>query len=90
MKMKIILLLQLYLRTCNIAFLRCNLCILDINLIVVFCPSGDLKRRHSWSSEVDYQPAETEAVTVSREDPGDARVPSDDDRISYKVSDFIL
>lgn len=47
--------------------------------------SGDLKRRHSWSSEVDYQPAETEAVTTSG---GDPAVPSDDDRISYKV--FLL
>jgi hypothetical protein len=44
--------------------------------------SGDLKRRHSWSSEVDYQP-ETEAVTISR---GDPAVPLDDDGISYKVS----
>ncbi|KAH0955872.1 hypothetical protein HN011_006409 [Eciton burchellii] len=41
---------------------------------------GDLKRRHSWSSEVDYQP-ETEAVTISR---GDPAVPLDDDGISYK------
>ncbi|XP_014474091.1 PREDICTED: uncharacterized protein LOC106744132 [Dinoponera quadriceps] len=46
-------------------------------------PNGDLKRRHSWSSEVDYQPAETEAVTTSGGDSA-ASAPSDDDRISYK------
>lgn len=29
---------------------------------------GDLKRRHSWSSELDHQLEETEAVTISEED----------------------
>ncbi|XP_036149457.1 uncharacterized protein LOC105834727 isoform X1 [Monomorium pharaonis] len=51
-----------------------------------FCrqvPDGDLKRRHSWSSEIDYQSEETEAVTISGED-SDAPAPSFNDRISYK------
>ncbi|KAL6258865.1 hypothetical protein P5V15_010811 [Pogonomyrmex californicus] len=51
-----------------------------------FCrqvPDGDLKRRHSWSSEIDYQ--SEEAVTTSGEN-SIAPVPSTDriDRISYK------
>ena len=46
-------------------------------------PNGDLKRRHSWSSEVDYQPAETEAVPTHGEDPA-APSPEDEDRASYK------
>lgn len=47
--------------------------------------AGDLKRRHSWSSEVDYQPAETEAVATPGVDP--AGLSSDDeDRGSYRVS----
>ncbi|OAD62765.1 hypothetical protein WN48_07222 [Eufriesea mexicana] len=46
--------------------------------------AGDLKRRHSWSSEVDYQPAETEAVATPGVDP--AGLSSDDeDRGSYKT-----
>lgn len=47
--------------------------------------TGDLKRRHSWSSEVDYQPAETEAVATPG---GDPAAPSSDeeDRGSYKVN----
>ncbi|XP_018310040.1 uncharacterized protein [Mycetomoellerius zeteki] len=44
---------------------------------------GDLKRRHSWSSEIDYQLEETEAVTISREDPS-VQAPSVNDRICYK------
>ncbi|CAL7947637.1 unnamed protein product [Xylocopa violacea] len=46
-------------------------------------PNGDLKRRHSWSSEVDYQPAETEAVATPGEDPA-APSSDEEDRISYK------
>ncbi|XP_011258215.1 uncharacterized protein LOC105252517 [Camponotus floridanus] len=30
-------------------------------------PNGDLKRRHSWSSEIDYQLAVTEAANISGE-----------------------
>lgn len=47
-------------------------------------PNGDLKRRHSWSSEIDYQPAETEAVATPGGDPA-APSSDDEDRVSeYK------
>ncbi|XP_047362025.1 uncharacterized protein LOC124953955 isoform X2 [Vespa velutina] len=46
-------------------------------------PNGDLKRRHSWNSEADYQSVETGAETVSGEE-GDISSPENDDRISYK------
>lgn len=53
-------------------------------------PNGDLKRRHSWSSEIDYQPAETEAVATPGGDPA-APSSDDEDRVSeYKVSLPIL
>ncbi|XP_016911277.1 uncharacterized protein LOC107997302 isoform X1 [Apis cerana] len=45
--------------------------------------AGDLKRRHSWSSEIDYQPAETEAVATPGGDPA-APSSDDEDRVSYK------
>lgn len=51
-----------------------------------FCrqaPNGDLKRRHSWSSEVDHQSAETEAAPTSGRDPA-AVSPDEEDGISYK------
>ncbi|CAK9812456.1 hypothetical protein ANTQUA_LOCUS7275 [Anthophora quadrimaculata] len=46
-------------------------------------PNGDLKRRHSWSSEVDYQPAETEGVATPEGDPG-VSSSDEEDRGSYK------
>lgn len=52
---------------------------------MLFALSGDLKRRHSWSSEIDYQPAETEAVATPGGDPA-APSSDDEDRVSYKVS----
>ncbi|XP_017880624.1 uncharacterized protein LOC108625273 isoform X2 [Ceratina calcarata] len=51
-----------------------------------FCrqvPNGDLKRRHSWSSEVDHQSAETEAVATSGRDSATLS-PDEEDGISYK------
>ncbi|XP_015434281.1 PREDICTED: uncharacterized protein LOC107190071 isoform X1 [Dufourea novaeangliae] len=58
-----------------------------MNINVLGCNgwfARDLKRRHSWGSEVNYQPAETEGVPTP--DGGDPVVPSADeeDRISYK------
>lgn len=46
-------------------------------------PNGDLKRRHSWSSEIDYQLARTETANISGEDPA-SPTSSKDNRISYK------
>ncbi|KAK1134009.1 hypothetical protein K0M31_011794 [Melipona bicolor] len=51
--------------------------------------TGDLKRRHSWSSEVDNQPAETEAVATPGGDPTGASS-DEEDRASYKVSRTIF
>lgn len=59
--------------------------ILKIYIDILFALSGDLKRRHSWSSEIDYQPAETEAVATPGGDPA-APSSDDEDRVSYKVS----
>ncbi|XP_031844519.1 uncharacterized protein LOC116432172 isoform X3 [Nomia melanderi] len=57
-----------------------------MNIDVLGCNgwfARDLKRRHSWSSEADHHPAETEAAATPGVDPV---VPSSDeeDRVSYK------
>ncbi|XP_028522267.1 uncharacterized protein LOC107997302 isoform X2 [Apis cerana] len=57
-----------------------------MNINVLECNgwfTRDLKRRHSWSSEIDYQPAETEAVATPGGDPA-APSSDDEDRVSYK------
>ncbi|KAI4502971.1 hypothetical protein M0802_002015, partial [Mischocyttarus mexicanus] len=43
----------------------------------------DLKRRHSWNSEADYQSIEAGAETISGEE-AEVSSPENDDRISYK------
>nr|KAF7413096.1 hypothetical protein H0235_012947 [Vespula pensylvanica] len=56
---------------------------LDVSILTSFNATGDLKRRHSWNSEADYQSVETGAETVSGEE-GDISSSENDDRISYK------
>ncbi|XP_014602975.1 PREDICTED: uncharacterized protein LOC106786285 [Polistes canadensis] len=46
-------------------------------------PNGDLKRRHSWNSEADYQSIEAGVETISGEE-AELSSPENDDRISYK------
>ncbi|XP_026669609.1 uncharacterized protein LOC108625273 isoform X1 [Ceratina calcarata] len=57
-----------------------------MNIEVLGCNgwfARDLKRRHSWSSEVDHQSAETEAVATSGRDSATLS-PDEEDGISYK------